>query len=102
MAEYHGIRTKELFRDRSGTTVQTTTLPVFFGAAPVNMTQSNAPVTNKAILVSSMEEFEYYFGYSDDWESFKLCEAAFYFLKLLNCLLRCLSTCLILPRIIKL
>ncbi|QDY81928.1 phage tail sheath family protein [Paenibacillus polymyxa] len=82
MTEYHGIKTQELFRDRSGSTVQTATLPVFFGAAPVNMTQSRTSVTNKSILVSSMDEFEYYFGYSDDWASFPLCEAAFYFFEI--------------------
>lgn len=80
--EYHGIRTTEQFRDRAGSAVQTTTLPVFFGSAPVNQSQYSRTVTNKALLVTSFDQFEYYFGYSEDWESYTLCEAAYYFFEI--------------------
>ncbi len=55
------------------------TLPVVFGTAPVNLSVGTAPV-NKPILCESWDDAVAAFGYSDDWNTFTLCEFMnFYF-----------------------
>jgi uncharacterized protein len=50
------------------------TLPVYFGTAPVQQLTDPNLAINKPILVNSFEEAKTKIGYSDDWETFTLCE----------------------------
>ena len=45
------------------------------GTAPVHNIEGGAKNVNRPILVNNMAEAKKYFGYSDDWASFTLCEA---------------------------
>jgi phage tail sheath protein FI len=47
-------------------------LPVVVGSAPVN--QSDAPPVNKPVLAYTYQEAVQLLGWSDDWDSFTLCE----------------------------
>lgn len=77
MAEFHGVKVSETFAQRNTNVVQTNTLPVYFGAAPINLAADPVGAVNKVILASNFEQFKQKLGYSDDWESFSLCEAAY-------------------------
>ena len=48
---------------------------VVFGTAPVNQVAGGAANVNKPILIRSITEAQEYFGYSEDWASYTLCEA---------------------------
>ncbi|MFY0545454.1 phage tail sheath family protein [Brevibacillus sp. H7] len=48
-------------------------LPVVFGTAPINLAETQDNV-NKPVLVYTYQEAVKALGYSDDWESFTLCE----------------------------
>jgi len=48
---------------------------VYIGTAPVNQVAGGAANVNKPIVVRNIAEARKYFGYSDDWASFTLCEA---------------------------
>lgn len=48
---------------------------VYIGTAPVNQVEGGAKNVNKPIVVRNMAEARKYFGYSEDWASFTLCEA---------------------------
>lgn len=72
----HGVKTTETFSQESSAVVQTNTLPVYFGTAPVHLAADPYAATNRVILASNMPEFKRKLGYVDDWESFTLCEAA--------------------------
>jgi Phage tail sheath protein FI len=48
---------------------------VYVGTAPVHNIEGGAKNVNRPILVNNMAEAKKYFGYSDDWASFTLCEA---------------------------
>lgn len=51
------------------------TLPVYVGTAPVNTLADPEAALHKVILVNSLAEAKLAVGYSDDWETFTLCEA---------------------------
>ena len=58
---------------------------VLFGTAPVHTLAKNDDGTwnvNKPILVNDISEARKYFGYSDDWAKYTLCEAMHVFLEL--------------------
>jgi hypothetical protein len=48
---------------------------VYIGTAPVNQVEGGADNVNKPIVVNNIAEARKFFGYSDDWASFTLCEA---------------------------
>ena len=50
---------------------------VYFGTAPVGQVEGGGNNRNKPIVCTSMSEFKKYLGYSDDWASYTLCEAAY-------------------------
>lgn len=76
MAEFHGVKASEVFNSKAAAK-QTNTLPVYFGTAPINLIDNPAWAVNKVILANSFEDFKAKLGYSDNWESFTLCEAAY-------------------------
>lgn len=48
---------------------------VYIGTAPVHQVEGGANNVNVPILVNNIAEARKYFGYSDDWEKYTLCEA---------------------------
>jgi len=48
---------------------------VYVGTAPVHLTANGAASVNTPMLVNNMAEARKYFGYSDDWAKYTLCEA---------------------------
>lgn len=48
---------------------------VYIGTAPVHTIEGGANNVNKPILVNNIAEARKYFGYSDDWAKYTLCEA---------------------------
>lgn len=49
------------------------TIPVYLGTAPVQ--QKSTYLVNEPVLVSNFEDAKSKLGYSDDWNTFTLCEA---------------------------
>lgn len=75
MAEIHGVKATEVYQPKPAV-VQSNTLPLYFGTAPINLVANPTDAVNKVILAKDIDEFRAKLGYSDDWESFTLCEAA--------------------------
>ncbi|MPY20641.1 phage tail sheath family protein [Paenibacillus glucanolyticus] len=75
MVDFHGVKTTEVFQPKPAV-VQSNTLPLYFGTAPINLVTNPAAAVNTIILANNLEEFRAKLGYSDDWKSFTLCEAA--------------------------
>lgn len=50
---------------------------VYVGTAPVNQIEGGANYVNTPVLVNNIAEAKKYFGYSEDWASFTLCEAMY-------------------------
>ena len=48
---------------------------VYVGTAPVHTVEGGAKNVNRPILVNDMSEARKYFGMSDEWENYTLCEA---------------------------
>ncbi len=48
---------------------------VYIGTAPVQTVEGGAASVNKPICVSNIAEARKYFGYSEDWAKYTLCEA---------------------------
>ena len=48
---------------------------VYVGTAPVHLTAGGAANVNKPVMINNMAEARKYFGYSDDWAKYTLCEA---------------------------
>lgn len=53
------------------------TLPVYIGTAPVHQLSDPAVAVNVPIIVNSYEDAKAKIGYSDDWETFTLCESVY-------------------------
>ncbi len=72
MSYQHGVYTSEIPTSILPA-VQSGTVPVVFGSAPVHLSQRESAPVNEPILCHSYQEAVEAFGYSDDW-SFTLCE----------------------------
>ena len=48
---------------------------VYVGTAPVHNVEGGANNVNKPIVVNNIAEARKYFGYSDEWDKYTLCEA---------------------------
>jgi len=53
------------------------TLPVYFGTTPVQQISNYASAINTSILITSFDDAKAKIGYSDDWDTFTLCEAVY-------------------------
>jgi uncharacterized protein len=69
----HGVSVNEVPTSVISPVVASAGLPVVFGTAPINLAKSLEYV-NKPVLVSTYSEAVEKLGYSDDWESYTLCE----------------------------
>lgn len=65
--EIHAIGTKVAVKSQSAI--------VYVGTAPVHTVAGGAANVNRPILVNNIAEARKYFGYSDEWDKYTLCEA---------------------------
>ncbi len=75
----HGIKTGEVPTSLA-TITQSENTAVIVGTAPINLAKN--PQVNEAILCYTESEALEYFGYSDDWDNYTLCEAIDVFFRL--------------------
>lgn len=75
MADYkHGAYGE--FVESIGTiATQSGTIPVYVGVAPVNLVRGYAAYVNAPVKLNSFGAVKRYFGYSENWTAFDLCEA---------------------------
>lgn len=82
MAAYmHGVRVQENPTSVSTPVVNESGVPVIFGTAPVNLAADPANATNKLFLCNTFAEAKAAVGYSEDYDSFSLCQAMDAFFK---------------------
>nr|WP_258567638.1 phage tail sheath C-terminal domain-containing protein [Paenibacillus sp. CGMCC 1.16610] len=72
--ERHGIYTTEIPTSILSPAATNPTLVVIVGTAPVHLSTRATPPVNEPILCSSFQEAKDAFGYSEDFESYTLCE----------------------------
>jgi len=84
MPYQHGVRVLEQPTGVVAPILGTAGLQVVFGTAPVNLAKnpSKAAVTNVPIIAYSWKEAVEQLGYSDDWESYTLCQSMYASFKL--------------------
>lgn len=71
----HGIFITEAETELRSTVTAESGIALVIGAAPVQSAKDPAPV-GAPVLVTGFDEFREKFGYSDDWATYPLCEAA--------------------------
>lgn len=54
---------------------QSGTIAVYVGTAPVNLVRGYADYVNAPVKLDNLSQAQRYFGNSEDWETFTLCEA---------------------------
>ena len=77
----HGVRIKENPTSLPIPAKSEAGVPVIFGTAPVNLAADPAHATNKLFLCETYAEAVEALGYSDDWDSYTLCEAMYAFFR---------------------
>lgn len=82
MAYLHGIRIQENPTSVPTPVVNETGIPVVFGTAPVNLVKDPAGAVNVPKLCNNFAEAQAAFGYSEDYESYTLCQAMDAFFKI--------------------
>lgn len=75
MAEYKHGTYGELVGSIGAKAVQSSTVAVYVGAAPVNLLRGYGKYVNSPVKLANMEDVHRYCGYSDNWAGFDLCEA---------------------------
>ena len=55
---------------------------VYIGTAPIQQSAEGYKYVNRPVVCRTFAEFVKYFGYSDDWATYTLCEAAYVHLRL--------------------
>ncbi|WP_106494882.1 phage tail sheath family protein [Lentibacillus sp. Marseille-P4043] len=74
MSYKHGITVQENPTTLEQPIESLSSLQVAFGTAPINMAEDIDAVVNKPIKIQNYEEAKAKLGYSDNWESYTLCE----------------------------
>ena len=82
MPYQHGVRVLEQPTGVVAPITGTAGLQVVFGTAPINLAKDPTGVTNKPVIAYSWAEAVEQLGYSDDWESYTLCQAMYASFKL--------------------
>lgn len=75
MAYKHGIEVMEKATSFPSPLSTKYGVQVVFGTAPVNLAAS--PAVNRPVKAASFEEAEAALGYSDDWETYTLCQSMY-------------------------
>ena len=79
----HGVYVLEQATSAVTPAVVETGVPIFFGASPIH--NADAPATpGVPVLCTSWNEAVQKLGYSEDWETYPLCEAMYSHFKLFN------------------
>lgn len=81
MAYMHGIRIQENPTSVPSPVTNEAGVPVIFGTAPVNLASDPDNATNKLFLCNTFAEAKAAVGYSDDYDSYTLCQAMDAFFK---------------------
>lgn len=81
MPDKHGVYVSELATAVTVPVVADCGVPFVIGAAPIQLAENPAD-PEVPVLITSWEEFVEKLGYSDDWESYNLCEFAYSHFKL--------------------
>lgn len=74
MAYRHGVGVSEVPTSLVPPTESSAGLPVVFGTAPINLTQREKAPVNEPVLCYTYAEAVQALGYSDDFDSYTLCE----------------------------
>ena len=82
MPYQHGVRVLEQPTGVVAPILGTAGLQVVFGTAPINLAKNPTAVTNKPVIAYSWAEAVEQLGYSDDWESYTLCQSMYASFKL--------------------
>ena len=82
MPYQHGVRVLEQATGVVAPITGTAGLQVVFGTAPINLAKDPTGVTNKPVIAYSWAEAVEQLGYSDDWESYTLCQSMYASFKL--------------------
>lgn len=82
MPYQHGVRVLEQATGVAAPITGTAGLQVVFGTAPINLAKDPTAVTNKPIIAYTWQEAVDQLGYSDDWNSYTLCQAMYASFKL--------------------
>ncbi|WP_121614791.1 phage tail sheath family protein [Virgibacillus halodenitrificans] len=75
MSYQHGIRIEENPTTFDQPMQSLSSLQVVFGTAPINMAENVPGAVNTPIIASTFEEAKRKLGYSENWNSYTLCEA---------------------------
>lgn len=75
MAYQHGIRVVEEETALASPIENNVGVQVIFGTAPINLARNPEEVVNKPVLCKSFAECVEKLGYSDDYESYTLCQS---------------------------
>ena len=81
MPYLHGIRIQENPTSVPTPVANEAGVPVVFGTAPINLVADPANATNKLFLCNTFAEAVEALGYSDDYDSYTLCQAMDAFFK---------------------
>lgn len=84
MAIKHGVYVGQQKTSVSTPVTAETGVPFVIGVAPVQSAEEAAAV-NTPVLCTSWDDFVKAFGYSDDWDTYTLCEFAYSHFKLYGC-----------------
>ncbi len=74
MAENHGINIRELPFTPLTVANDSITVPFVVGTAPVHLSERSKLPINEPIYLENIEQAKRILGYSDDWDTFTLCE----------------------------
>lgn len=77
----HGVRIQENPTNVPAPVANESGVPVIFGTAPVNLVSDPAGAVNKLFLCNSFAEAKAAVGYSEDYDSYTLCQAMDAFFK---------------------
>lgn len=77
MTYQHGVRVLENGTGVVAPITGTAGLQVIFGTAPINLADDPSKAVNVPILCNSWSEAVAALGYSDDWQSYTLCQAMY-------------------------
>ena len=75
MADYKHGTYGEFAESIGEVATQSGTVAVYVGTAPVNLVRGYAAYVNAPVKLASFNAVKRYFGYSDNWAKFDLCEA---------------------------
>lgn len=86
MAEYiHGVRAEQILDQQyAADHLNSRSVPVYVGTLPVHTTAGGAARVNTPILLTDFAQAVRMVGYSEDWESYTLCEAIWVHLMMLG------------------